>query len=82
MYLIMPRSNTACFQAFLDALARSFARQDILLVLDGAPDHRCGALIVPDNITLLYLPPYSPELNPKEENLQKLCAQIHRCGVR
>ena len=36
--------------------------QDILLVLDGAPNHRCGDLVVPDNVTLLYLPPYSPEL--------------------
>lgn len=66
VYLIMPTSNTACFQAFLDVLARKFARQDILLVLDGAPNHRCGDLAVPRNITLLYLPPYSPELNPKE----------------
>jgi len=54
VYLIMPTSNTACFQVFLEVLARKFARQDILLVLDGAPNH------------LLYLPPYSPELNPKE----------------
>ena len=37
VYLIMPTSNTACFQIFLDILARKFARQDILLVLDGAP---------------------------------------------
>ena len=66
LYLIMPTSNTACFQVFLDVLARKFARQDILLVLDGAPNHRCCDLTVPDNITLLYLPPYSPELNPKE----------------
>jgi transposase len=50
----------------LEVLARRFCRQDILLVLDGAPNHRCGDLAVPDNITLLYLPPYSPELNPKE----------------
>ena len=56
----MPTSNAACFQAFLDVLARKFARQDILLVLDGAPNHRCGELALPDNITLLYLPPYSP----------------------
>ena len=34
VYLIMPTSNTACFQAFLDVLARRFARQDVLLVLD------------------------------------------------
>ena len=66
VYLIMPTSNTASFQAFLDVLARRFSRQDILLVLDGAPNHRSGDLVVPDNITLLYLPPYSPELNPKE----------------
>src|SRR5450759_205160 len=36
VYLIMPTSNTACFQAFLNVLSRKFARQDILLVLDGA----------------------------------------------
>jgi len=68
VYLIMPTSNTACFQAFLNVLSRKFARQDILLVLDGAPNHRCGDLALPDNISLLFLPPYSPELNP-EENL-------------
>lgn len=66
VYLIMPTSNTACFQTFLNVLSRRFARQDILLVLDGAPNHRCGDLAVPDNISLLFLPPYSPELNPKE----------------
>ena len=32
VYLIMPTSNTACFQVFLDVLARRFSRQDILLV--------------------------------------------------
>jgi transposase len=34
--------------------------------LDGAPNHRSSELVLSDNITLLYLPPYSPELNPKE----------------
>jgi len=47
VYLIMPTSNTACFQSFLNVLSRRFARQDILLVLDGAPNHRCGDLSVP-----------------------------------
>lgn len=45
------------FQSFLNAVAK-FARQDILLVLDGAPNHRCGDLAIPGNITLLFLPPY------------------------
>ena len=47
VYLVMPSSNTASFQIFLDVLARRFARQDILLVLDGAPNHRSGDLVVP-----------------------------------
>src|SRR5262249_16052622 len=78
VYLIMPTSNTASFQAFLDVLARKFARQDILLVLDGAPNHRCGHLIVTDNITLLYLPPYSPELNPKENLWDEIREKIFK----
>ena len=78
VYLIMPTSNTASFQAFLQVLARRFARQDILLVLDGAPNHRCGDLTVPDNITLLYLPPYSPELNPKENLWDEIREKIFK----
>ena len=74
----MPTSNTACFQVFLDLLARRFARQDILLVLDGAPSHRCGDLVVPDNVTLLYLPPYSPELNPKENLWDEIREKIFK----
>ena len=78
VYLIMPTSNTASFQAFLQVLARRFARQDILLVLDGAPNHRCGALVVPRNIRLLYLPPYSPELNPKENLWDEIREKIFK----
>ncbi|MGL3709408.1 transposase [Leptospirillum ferriphilum] len=36
------------------------------MVLDGAGWHRNQELKVPDNIRLLSLPPYSPELNPVE----------------
>src|ERR1022692_3279676 len=78
IYLIMPTSNTACFQAFLNVLARKFARQDILLVLDGAPNHRCGDLALPDNIALLFLPPYSPELNPKENLWDEIREKIFK----
>jgi transposase len=74
----MPTSNTECFQVFLEVLARKFARQDILLVLDGAPNHRCGDLAVPDNITLLYLPPYSPELTPKENLWDEIREKIFK----
>ena len=78
VYLIMPTSNTACFQSFLNALSRRFARQDILLVLDGAPNHRCRDLRVPDNVSLLFLPPYAPELNPKENLWDEIREKIFK----
>jgi transposase len=37
-----------------------------LVVFDGAGWHRGGDLVVPDNMTLLKLPPYAPELNGAE----------------
>jgi hypothetical protein len=64
VYLIMPTSNTACFQAFLNVLSRKFARRDILLVLDGAPNHRSSELVLPGNISALFPPPHAPELKP------------------
>jgi len=78
VYLIMPTSDTACFQAFLNALSRRFARQDILLVLDGAPNHRSSKLVIPNNIELLFLPPYSPELNPKENLWDEIREKIFK----
>ena len=37
-----------------------------MVILDRAGWHRSQGLVVPGNITLLELPPYSPELNPVE----------------
>ena len=48
------------------------------MVLDGAPNHRCGDLALPDNITLLFLPPYSPELNPKENLWDEIREKIFK----
>jgi transposase len=78
VYLIMPASDTACFQIYLDVLSRKYRRQHILLVLDGAPNHQCGLLAVPDNISLLFLPPYSPELNPKENLWDEIREKIFK----
>jgi transposase len=46
---------------------------DAVVILDGAGWHqRGGRLRLPDNISLLALPPYSPELNPQENVWQFL----------
>ena len=48
------------------------------MVLDGAPNHRCGDLALPDNISLLFLPPYSPQLNPKENLWDEIREKIFK----
>ena len=54
-------------QEFLDRFAATIAQDEhVALVLDQAGWHGSDALIVPDNVTLVPLPPYSPELNPVE----------------
>jgi len=40
--------------------------------MDGAGWHKSKDLQVPSNITILYLPPYSPELNPVERLWQHI----------
>ena len=66
--IIMPSVNTEAMNEHLAEISTRIATSaHALLVCDGAGWHQHGArLIVPDNITLLYLPPYSPELNPME----------------
>src|SRR6267154_6070034 len=45
---------------------------------DGWGHHRCGDLAVPRNITLLFLPPYAPELNPKENLWDEIREKIFK----
>lgn len=37
------------------------------MVLDNGRFHKAKRLIIPKNIVLLFLPPYTPELNPAEK---------------
>lgn len=64
--LILPHVNGDCMQIFLDEVASRHPADRIILVLDGAGWHKAGALLIPANMKLLSLPPYSPELNPVE----------------
>jgi len=65
--LILPDANGAGMQAFLEAFARTIGDDEhVALVLDRAGWHSGKRLRVPDNITLVPLPAYSPELNPVE----------------
>ena len=61
--------RTEAFACFLTDLSRRYHDENIALVLDGAAAHRSAGLNLPENITLIPLPPYSPQLNPIENLL-------------
>lgn len=64
--LILPAMFCQTMNIFLKEVSQRHPDEYILMILDGAANHRAKKLIIPDNIQLLVLPPYSPELNPSE----------------
>lgn len=53
-------------QVFLDEVAQRYRDENIVMMVDGAGWHKSHDLKLPENLRLLFLPPYSPELNPQE----------------
>ena len=66
--LVLPTANAAMMNLHLLEISTAVSSgAHAVLIVDGAGWHQTGGkLRVPDNITLLHLPPYSPELNPVE----------------
>src|SRR5260370_32687326 len=63
--LVMPAANAGTMSLHLTAIGcKAAAGSPAALVLDGAGYHIAAALTIPQNVTLLRLPPYAPELNP------------------
>ena len=61
--LVLPYANTEAMNRHLVEISRQVkAGAHAVLVLDGAGWHGAAGLAVPENITLLPLPRYSPEL--------------------
>jgi DDE superfamily endonuclease len=65
--LVLPYCDTQSMVAQLEEISQAVAPgAHAVLLLDQAGWHVSAKLPVPDNITLLQLPPRSPELNPVE----------------
>jgi putative transposase len=62
-------SHVGCdiFEGFLDDFSRGKPRELKLLIIDNAGFHACQNIIIPENIKLINIPAYSPELNPAEK---------------
>lgn len=65
--LEMPYCNADTFQLFIDQLSVVNKEEFKIMVLDNGAFHKAKRLTIPANIGLLFLPAYSPELNPAEQ---------------
>ena len=64
--LILPSANTSCMTLHIDEISRSIPDgRHALVIMDGAGWHQVSHNR--DNVSILKIPPYSPELNPCEQ---------------
>jgi transposase len=71
--LVLPQCNSGMMQMHLDQISKEVAEGfHAIILMDRASWHTTETLNIPANITLMPLPPYSPELNPMEQVWQQL----------
>ncbi|NDZ14613.1 IS630 family transposase [Variovorax sp. WS11] len=78
--LVLPWVSAETMSLFLSEVAQRHAAEFIVMVMDQAGWHIAGDLAVPQNMRVIFLPPYSPELNPAEhlwESLREDCFANH-----
>jgi hypothetical protein len=65
-WMLCAKMNTERMGEFLRQVSAAHPEDFILMIVDGASSHVAKDLAIPENIRLLRLPPYAPELNPQE----------------
>jgi transposase len=65
-FLELPHLNTQMFQVWVDGFAAAFPESFTIVVLDNGAFHKAKTLRWPANAVPVFLPPYSPQLNPRE----------------
>ena len=65
-FIIAPKCNTDWTNEFLRLLSEEFKDDYILLCWDRASWHTSKSLIIPNNIYIYHILPYTPEMNPIE----------------
>lgn len=65
-------TDTKIFEAYLQAFSKYHEKEYKVVVIDNAGFHSTKNIDIPDNIYLLNIPPYCPELNPCEKIWQHL----------
>ncbi len=70
--LILPTANTDMMTIFLEYVSKEYSHSFIIMQVDGASWHRSQHLQLPENIRLIFQPPYSPEVNAVEHIWEEL----------
>ncbi len=80
--LELPYLNSRAFQQGLDGFAAAFPESLNMLVLDNGAGHKAKAVRWPSNVVPVFLPPYSPALNPIERLWRDLKDKLAECAVK
>lgn len=65
--LELSHCNSANFQVFLNEFSEENPNEFKIIILDNGAFHKSKTLVIPNNIALMFITPYSPELNPSEK---------------
>ncbi len=58
--------DSICFEKYLELFAQKFSKDFHVIQLDNGPLHQALDLAIPDNVAILFQPPYSPQVNSIE----------------
>lgn len=78
-------ANAEVFEAYLEQVLLPELKKGQIVIMDNLPAHkpdRVRELIEQRGCELLYLPSYSPDLNPIEEAFSKIKGILRRAGAR
>ena len=72
----LPRLDADCFSIFVRQFSQHSADSLNIVLLDQAPAHVAQRVQLPENVILVWLPAYSPELNPVERLWEDLKSRL------
>ena len=78
--LILPYADSESMEIFMEGLSEQYSQHRLILVMDQAAWHRTSNLKKFANIRIIYLPPYSPEVNPTEHLWEHIREKYLRNG--
>jgi transposase len=84
-YVMDGAMNGEIFLAYIRQMLAPLLKQGDILVMDNLSCHKVAGIreaVEARGARLIYLPPYSPDLNPIEQAFSKLKAMLRKAGAR